>query len=221
MEPAVGVDGVGGSLGHVEVALHHHGAASLKLTLLAGADHEAGLRVDQSDLHAGQNLAHGGDATLDTVVGEGLGNHRRGLGLAVGDGDAVGAHAVDDLTHNLDGTGGTSHDAGAQGREVEVGELGMAELGDEHGGHAVDGGAPLSGDGVQGLEGIKVLGGNDHGGAVDNAVEAAHDATKAVVEGNRDAQAVVFVHLHGVADVEGVGYQVVVGEHGAQGAGRG
>ena len=137
--------------------------------------------------------------------------------MAVGDGDAVGAHAVDDLAHNLDGTGGTGHDAGAQGGEVELGKVGMAELGDEHGGHAVDGGAAFGGYGAQGLEGIKVLGGNDHGGAVDDAVEAAHDATEAVVEGNRDAQAVVFVHLHGVADVAGVGYQVVVGEHGALG----
>ena len=82
---------------------------------------------------------------------------------------------------------------------------GMAELGDEHGGHAVDGGAAFGGYGPQGLEGIEMIGGNDHGGAVDNAVEAAHNATEAVVEGNRDAQAVIFVHLHGIADVEGVG----------------
>ena len=36
---------------------------------------------------------------------------------------------------------------------------------------------------------------------VDDAVEAAHDASEAVIEGNLDAQAVVLVHFHGVADV--------------------
>ena len=212
VEPAVGVDGVGGGVGHVVVAQHHHAAAGLEFALFAGAHFEVGVGVDQADLHVGQHLAHGGDAALDAVVGQGLGDDRRGLGEAVGDGDALGAHAVDDLAHDLDGAGGAGHDAGAQGAEVELGEVGMAELGDEHGGHAVDGGAAFVGYGGESLERVEVLGGNDHGGAVDDAVERAHDAAEAVVEGHGDAEAVVLVHLHAVADVEGVGQDVVVGE---------
>ena len=116
------------------------------------------------------------------------------------------------LAHDLDGTGGAGHDAGAQERQVKPGEVGMAELGDEHGGDAVDGGAAFVGYGLQGLERVKVLGGDDHSGAVDDAVEGAHDAAEAVVEGHGDAEAVALVHLHAVADVEGVGEDVVVGE---------
>ena len=57
-----------------------------------------------------------------------------------------------------------------------------------------------------------MLGGDDHGGAVDDAVEGAHDAAEAVVERHGDAETVTLVHLHAVADVEGVGEDVVVGE---------
>ena len=60
--------------------------------------------------------------------------------------------------------------------------------------------------------GIEVLGRYDHGGAVDDAVEGAHDAAEAVVEGHGDAEAIMLVHLHAVADMEGVGEDVVVGE---------
>ena len=79
-------------------------------------------------------------------------------------------------------------------------------------GHAVDGGAALVGYGREGLERVEVLGGDHHGGAVDDAVEGAHYAAEAVVEGHGNAQAVVLVHLHAVADVEGVGDDVVMGE---------
>ena len=112
-----------------------------------GANLQAGVGIDQADLHVGQRLAHGGDATLDAVVGQGLSDDRRGFGQAVSDGDALGAHAVDDLAHDLDGAGGAGHDAGAERSQIELSEVGMAELGDEHGGHAVDGGAAFVGYG--------------------------------------------------------------------------
>ena len=78
-------------------------------------------------------------------------------------------------------------------REVEALELGMAELGDEHGRHAVERGAALGLDRLQGRQRIETLRRIDHGGAVGDAGEVAQHHAEAVIERHRDADLVLSV----------------------------
>jgi hypothetical protein len=87
-----------------------------------------------------------------------------------------------------------------KGVEVELGEARMIELGDEHGGHAVEGGAALVLDGLEDGERVEGLAGDDHAGAVAEAGEVAHDHAEAVIEGDGDADAVVGGEAQGGAD---------------------
>jgi hypothetical protein len=86
------------------------------------------------------------DPLLEGIVGGGLGGDGWGLGHPVTDGHLVHVHLVDHPAHHLDRAGRSGHDPGAQRGEVEVAELGMVELGDEHRRHSVEGGAALGGD---------------------------------------------------------------------------
>src|SRR5690606_4796201 len=113
--------------------------------------------------------------------------------------------------------GRARHDAGAQGGQVVVREVGQVELRDEHGGHPVQRGAALLLDGAQGGRRVEGRGGDDHAGAVGGGREVAHHHAEAVVEGHRDADPVLLAVgdqlPHEVTVVE----DVVVGEGGALG----
>ena len=101
--------------------------------------------------------------------------------------------------------------------EVEFGELGMVELGDEHGGHAVERGAALLGDGLQGGQGIEGFGGIDHGRAMGQAAEIAHHHAEAVIERHGNAQPVVGREPEPAGHEVAVVQDVVVAERGALG----
>ena len=219
VHPARLVDRLGGLLRVVPVALHHRIAAGAELAGLA-ARHRLALGIDDLDLDVRQHLAHGRDAPLQRIVGGALRGHRRGLGHAVGDGDLAHVHVALHLLHHLDRAGRARHDAGAQALEVELRELGMVELGDEHGGHAVERRAALLGDGLQGRQRIERLGGIDHGRAVRQAAEIAHHHAEAVIERHGDAQPVVRRELQPLADEVAVVQDVVVAERGALGKAR-
>src|ERR1019366_1327804 len=108
------------------------------------------------------------------------------LRLAVGDGHLVAVHALGDGAHDFDGAGGSGHDAGAQGGEIEAVELGVDELGDEHGGRAVDGGGARAVHGFQGGADVELGRGQDERGAGDHGDHGGDHAAETVVEGHGD-----------------------------------
>ena len=204
----------------VPVAFHHRVATRAELAGLA-ARHRPALGVDDLDLDVRQHLAHGRDAALDRIVGGALRRHRRGLGHAVGDGDLAHMHVALHLLHHLDGARRAGHDTGAQALEVELREVGMVELGDEHGGHAVERRAALLGHGLQGRQRIEGLGRIDHGRAVRQAPEIAHHHAEAVIERHGNAQPVLGRELQPFAHEVAVVQDIVVAERGALGEARG
>ena len=100
-------------------------------------------------------------------------------------------------------------------RQVDLGQLGPGQLGDEHRRHAVQARAPLVGHGLQHGGGVEGGRRDHHRGAVGGAPEVAQDHAEAVVEGHGDAHpvglGVAAALAHEVAVVEDVG----VAERGA------
>ena len=217
MEPAVLVDGLGGLLGHVVVALHDVVAAAAEFARGVWGDDGAGFGVDDLDFDEGLSLSDGFGASLEGgFVGVGHGEDGRGLGESVGDGDFAHAHLLDAGLDDIDGADGAGDDAGAEAGEVEHAEHGVVQLGDVHGGHAVDGGRLRVLDGGQHDERVEVLD-HDGGGAV---AEDGHDAqhtAEAVEQRHRQAHAVRVRELLALADVVAVVEDVAVGEHDALG----
>jgi len=159
--------------------------------------------------------ADAGDAAFQVVIGAGLGGDRAGFGHAVGDLHFGEVHVVDDALHHLDRAGGAGHDAGAQAAQVQRLALRMVEHGDEHGRHAVHAGGLFLGRSLQ--RGQRLEGGArvDHGRAVGDAAEVAHDHAEAVVQRHRDHQAVVLGEPEALTDHVAVIEDVVVAERGA------
>ena len=83
------------------------------------------------------------------VVRRGLRGDRRRLRHPVADRDLRHVHLADHALHHLDRARRAGHDAGPQRREVVAGEVGQAQLGDEHRRHAVQRRAPLLLHGAQ------------------------------------------------------------------------
>ena len=71
---------------------------------------------------------------------------------------SLAVHALGDAPHDFDGAGRARHHAGAQRGEVEPVELRMLQFGDEHGGHAVEGGGALVVDGFERGERVELGG---------------------------------------------------------------
>ena len=102
----------------------------------------------------------------------------RGLGHAVGDGDLGEVHLGDHALHGLDGARRAGHDAGAQAREVELGKARVVQLGDEHGGHAVQRSAAFLAHGLQRGHGVERLAGNTMVAPVDTQASTASTMPK-------------------------------------------
>ena len=148
----------------------------------------------------GMNASDGGDPALQRIVRRALKADRAGFGHAVGDGDVAHVHLLVDAPHHLDRAGRAGHDAGSQRRQVEFGKLGMVEFGDEHGRYAVERRALLTLDGLQCRQRIESFAGIDHGCAQRDRSKIAHHHAEAVIERNRNADAVVFGQAHRAAD---------------------
>jgi hypothetical protein len=91
----------------------------------------------------------------------------------------------------------------------------VVEFGDEHRGHAVEGGAAVFGDGLQGGERVEPLAGEDDGGTMRHAGERADHHAEAMIHRHRDADEVAVGVVHHFANEEAVVEDVVVGQRGA------
>ena len=130
-------------------------------------------------------------------------------------------HLLHHALHHLGGAGRSGHDAGAQGAQVELGKTRVVQLGNEHGGHAVQAGAALVLHRLQHGERVKPVVGVHDGGTVRKAGQVAQHHAKAVVQRHGDAQAVFGRELHALANEEAVVQDVAVRERGALGEARG
>ena len=221
VQPTLGIDGGGRGLGIVIVAQHDDVPPRAQFALLIVGQRGTAQRIGNLHFHAGERPADRLDAQLERVVGPGLGDHRRGLGLAVRDRDLAHAHPIDDLLHDLDRAGAAGHDARPQRTQIMRIERGVVELGDVHGGDAVDRGGMFPFDGVERGPGIERLGRNDHCGPVHDGRQSAQHAAEAVVKRHRDANPVGVGEMLAPPDVESVQQQVAVAQHRRLGKSRG
>ncbi len=67
----------------------------------------------------------------------------------------------------------------------------LVKQGDEHGGHTVKRGGFFFGDGGQGQQRVESIIGVDHGGAVGDAPQIAHDHAETMIERHRDHQPII------------------------------
>ena len=155
---------------------------------------------------------HGGNPPLQRIIGAALETDRAGLSHAVGDGDLAHVHLGHDPFHDINGTGRSGHNAGAQAGQVVFPEIRQVQFGDEHGGHAVQGRALLLADCSKGQGRVETVVGNDHGSAVNGAVEVAHHHAEAMVKRHRDTEPVRFGELHGLTDKIAVIEDIEVGQ---------
>src|SRR5216683_2213187 len=73
-----------------------------------------------------------------SIVAAALETDRTGLGHPIGDGDLAHMHGGGDFLHDLHRTWSPCHDAAPKRAEVEAPEFRVVQLGDEHGGNAVE-----------------------------------------------------------------------------------
>ena len=122
-------------------------------------------------------------------------------------------HVAHDALHELGRAGRAGHDAGAQAGEVKGLEIGVFQLGDEHGRHAVERRAAFVVDGFQRSVRVEVLGWQHTAGTGCCTDKDGDHHAEAVVEGHRDAEPVLLreVHRHGCEP--GVVEDVVMRQH--------
>ena len=220
MQKTVRIDGLGRLLGHLVVALHDVVALAAQFPVLPRRADVAVVHVQHAHFHRGVRPAHGLALVGDVVVHGGLGEHRARLRKAVADGHVPHVHALHDLAHGLGRARAAGHDARAQMRQVEGVEVRVVQLGDEHGGHAVDRRRLLLVEGLKHQLGVELLH-DEHGAAVGEAGHDPQHAAEAVEERHRQAHTVFGTELLSLADVEAVVQNVAMGEHDALGEARG
>ena len=219
VEIAVAVDDFGGGFGHFVIPFHDVVAFAAHFALYADGTLFEGFGVDDFHVDFGQGASYGGGAHFHRVVHAALSHAGRSFGKSVHAGDFGHVHFIHDFAHQPFGAERACHDAGAQRREVEHGEHRVVELGDEHRGHAVEGGAPLAVYGGEHHEGVEFFEHHGAGAVGDDCHDAQHDA-EAVEQGHGQAHAVLFGELHALSDAVAVVGDVVVGEHDAFGKSR-
>ena len=218
MQPSIGVDDLRRAFRVAVIAFHESVAAHANLALLA---HRHGLlaspRRGDPNLGLRHGAAHSVDANLNGIVGVAHGDHRRCLGLAIGDDQLVTVHLVQYALHQLDRAGRAAHHAGAQAGEVEAGEVGQREFRHIHGRNSIDRSGALV---VNCLErGARVKGptGKNDGRAGIQRGHGADDATIAVEQGHRNHNLVLLGIVESLREKLPVVDDVVMGEQHALG----
>ena len=136
MEESVLVDDFGGGFGVLVVTLHRIVATVAHFALHTHGTFFARFGVD--DTHFGKLIvtAYGGATHFERVVHTGVGHTRRCFGQTIHAG-YLHEHLFFYLTHQLNRTQGTCHDAHTEAGHVEHIEHRMVQFGDEHGRHAI------------------------------------------------------------------------------------
>ena len=101
VQPARTINGLGGLLRHVVVALHDQVAPTAQLATLPTRHHFTGDRVDHLDLSVGQRYAHCGGFQVKRITWQRLRNDWAGFGLPKDDGH-IRPDALFDLLHQVD-----------------------------------------------------------------------------------------------------------------------
>src|SRR5262245_7675173 len=175
-QPAIVVNRRAGGIRVVVITLHHVVAAHDQLTGLVRAESLAGRRIDDPDLHLGQDHADGLGAMFDRVVAPGLRDAWRGFGQSVNDRDLAQVHFINRAPHQGLWTERSCHHAGAQRREVEAIELRVFHLGQEHRRHAVKRRAAFALDRLQDFSRVERLNGRQTGAVRIRPQHADHTA---------------------------------------------
>ena len=221
VHPAVGVNGFMRFGGVFPIAVHHRIALGAELATLATGHGGTRFGVHDLDLQMRLHLAYGRYALVQRRVGAALAAHGAGFGHAIGDGDLAQVHLLHHALHHLGGARRAGHDAGAQRAQVELGKARVVQLGNEHGGHAVQAGAALVLHRLQHRQRVKPIIGVHDGSAVRQAGQVAQHHAKAVVQRHGNAQPVFGRELHALANEEAVVQDVAVRERGPLGEARG
>src|SRR5699024_4062512 len=136
--------------------------------------------------------------------------------LTGGNADLRHMHLFNDLLHHLDGAGAAGHNTGAHMAKVDFGEVLVAQHGDEHGGHPVEGGDLFLVDTGQTLSGGE-SGDGAHGGTVGHGGGHSQHHAEAVEHGHLNHHPVGGGQVHTVTDGLAVVHHIVVGEHNSLG----
>ena len=179
-----------------------------------GWQRQAGLDVANANGDAGQRLADGIKAHVQRLMGVGHGAVAVGFAQAVNIADFFGTQVY--CAHQL--LGRANHGTAAQGAEVACGPAWVLDQGLHHVGRAVHDRAMLALDQRQGFFGVKMLLQHD-AGAVREHVRHGIDAAKTPKQGHGKPQPVLVGDLLALANVPGVGDQVLVLQQDALGRG--
>ena len=216
MEPAVGVDGLGGGLGHLVIALHNVEAPGHEFTAFPVGEFFARFGIDDLTLHPGEGAAHRFHTVVDILVHLTHGASGGGLGLTVDGDDFLHIHLLGGTAHQIGGAVGTRHNAGTHIGEIRLGKIRMVEHGDEHGGHAVEAGDVLIVHAGQGGFGGEIGDGAQSAAVGHHGRHGKHHA-EAVEHGHLDHHTVRRGQIHTVADGLAVVHDVPMGQHNALG----
>ena len=166
MQPSGLVDCARGLLGLVEISAHDVVPSETELSLGAPRDYPAGVHVHDLGFLVREVDADCAYAAFDLVARPGHVGHGRRFRLSVPDENVPTPQVVHHRANQLRRAGGTRHDAGPQGRGVTGTLVHRLEQVDEHRGNAVDRGAPLRFEGIEGRSRVEVLRRKHEGGAV-------------------------------------------------------
>ena len=218
MEPAVGIDGGGGGIGHFIVALHDVITAGAELAVLTVRQFLAGFGIDDLALDMGEGIADGLGAELERIGPGGHGAAGGRLGLAIDTYDAAHIHFIrpGGALHEFGRAAGTGHDACAHIGEIRLAVVLVVKHGDKHGGDAVETGDPLLVDTGEGVFRREIGQGAD-GGSMGHGGRHGQDHAEAMEHGDLDHHTVGGGKAHAVADTLAVVDDVVMGEHDALG----
>ena len=191
--------------------MHHLRSAHQELAHFAGGQIFAGVQVHHLGLGVGNGQADGA-RHLTPAQGIDVG-HRAGLGQSVSLHQPPPGQPLEGFFH-FDGKGGRSADAGPNGRKTKAPHARVIVDGGVHGGHAGEESRLVAFDGLQHLLGGKC--GQQHDGRR-QADAHVHTGGHAIgVRKGEHSQHHLFALLHvgePVANLNGVGHQVVVREH--------
>ena len=205
MHPAGRIDGFPGPDLVIPIAEHDRVSPGAQLPGFA-ARHQMPVAVDNLDFEMRLYPSDRRHTKLQRIVAAALKADRTGFGHPVGDRYLAHVHLRRDFLHDLDRARRSGHDAAAKRAQIEAREFRVVELGNEHGGYAVEHVATLRRDRFQRLQRIEGLGRIDHRRRMGHTAEIAHHHAKAVVQrhGNAYARARLdprrFTYEEGIVD---------------------